>query len=719
MKKQKKLLVADFETTSDPNNPQVYSWGIYDGQEHQYGISIETFFDTIKKIDEDCIMYFHNGSKFDAHFILPVLSKLGYKQRLKPYNHNKILKLISMSEYKDSHWKDEEERKLKNKVQGISNTPLQFPEYEVLANGNSHVLELKISLPSFKVKYQNGKRIQTNRVLIIRDSNLLFTGSIKKYGDSLNKHYHTKRYTKGGTGAIDYDRTELYNSIEELENDGNELEYLKQDNYILYSYLDLMSKQLPFHKWKMTSASTSYENWKEIVGERFIKFWLKHEKIVKVYPNPKSRDFYRLKYKGAEHKKTYSTKQMTNQILQKYFSSDWMNSQTKNGQFHSQYLYNWYSGGITQINPMYKGIKFKNTKIGVVDINSAYPSVMKQNWFPYGAPYHGDGGDEYPMKLYKITTTTKLFNKYGMPFLFTLTGKTKEYRKEIGKGQQFYITDIELERVEKYYSGKFNKEIIYSFRRIAGDKIFGDYINKYYKQKQEGKEEGNVAKELDSKMNLNSLYGKFGSKTNIESSIWNDKEGVFEKDEILSSSKFYLPLAIWITAYARMKLVDAVDTKYDIFVYCDTDSIFFIQEFKHLLNIELDPLKLGAWDVELEDGEGVIRRKKQYKLKGIKPSKDFKKRKIIDKIGYAGMNLSGKETTNNDFIMGATIDKQLRPNRLGTGVYLEEYDKDIKPIWEYDKEFGDWFDSKETYFKNYPNQIIVLKNVLDKYRNNV
>jgi hypothetical protein len=80
---------------------------------------------------------------------------------------------------------------------------------------------------------------------------------------------------------------------------------------------------------------------------------------------------------------------------------------------------------------------------------------------------------------------------------------------------------------------------------------------------------------------LNSLYGKFGTKINRPSGyIVNEDEEFHDKGEIVmkepETSKIskYLPIAIAITSYAMMKLVDAIDNDYCGFSYCDTDSLF-------------------------------------------------------------------------------------------------------------------------------------------------
>ena len=65
--------------------------------------------------------------------------------------------------------------------------------------------------------------------------------------------------------------------------------------------------------------------------------------------------------------------------------------------------------------------------------------------------------------------------------------------------------------------------------------------------------------------------------------------------EYLSES-IYLPIASFITSYARDVLIEAVNSVYDRFLYCDTDSI-------HILgyeppNIPIHEKDLGYWKFE-------------------------------------------------------------------------------------------------------------------------
>lgn len=80
-KKAREHFVADFETTTDPLDCRVWSWGIANIKQPEYnsveiGNSLDTFIDYISSFNSSC--YFHN-LKFDGHFILDWLLKNGFR----------------------------------------------------------------------------------------------------------------------------------------------------------------------------------------------------------------------------------------------------------------------------------------------------------------------------------------------------------------------------------------------------------------------------------------------------------------------------------------------------------------------------------------------------------------------------------------------------------------------------------------------------------------
>ena len=91
----RQIYVADFETTTDPDDCRVWAYGIctlYAVTDFSYGNSIEGFIDSMNR--EDCIVYFHN-LKFDGAFIIDWLFRHGYRHTTKTPKAGQFSTLIS------------------------------------------------------------------------------------------------------------------------------------------------------------------------------------------------------------------------------------------------------------------------------------------------------------------------------------------------------------------------------------------------------------------------------------------------------------------------------------------------------------------------------------------------------------------------------------------------------------------------------------------------
>ena len=239
-----------------------------------------------------------------------------------------------------------------------------------------------------------------------------------------------------------------------------------------------------------------------------------------------------------------------------------------------EFLIEWrkaYRGGRSQVNPKYKNVILHNVKR--YDINSMYPYIMHDMELPIGLPIKCEKIGEYKFELYKVNIEFKL-KKNHLP---TLLQKNTMY----ADGSYFvdsdgiielHISSIDYQILLRHY------DILYiDFIEIWGFKtttcLFKNYIDKWYKVKNENK----GAKRIIAKLMLNSLYGKFGSNCKGKSKIpliEEDGSLGFKLGEEVSMRKYYLPIAIAITSYAHLLIDDAIiETGYDKFVYCDTDSV--------------------------------------------------------------------------------------------------------------------------------------------------
>ena len=275
----------------------------------------------------------------------------------------------------------------------------------------------------------------------------------------------------------------------------------------------------------------------------------------------------------------------------------------------------------TLINKLEKdNIKLKGL---VYDVNSLYPSVMRTKLLPYGTPKYFEGcynsiadfiKKDYPLYIQRIRVKRFEIKKNKMPNVqiresenFNSTDyqtsniyydvDLKEFKHE---ECVFTFTNIQLKRFLDTYNTPLGVEYIdgYLFKGSYG--IFDNYIDTFMKLKEVGK----GAKRATAKLCLNSLYGKFGTNPQREERIVQFFDGVFsttnrdEEGNLLEylSESIYLPIASFITSYARDVLINAVNSVFDRFLYCDTDSIHILGY--EVPNIAIHEKDLGYWKFE-------------------------------------------------------------------------------------------------------------------------
>lgn len=221
------------------------------------------------------------------------------------------------------------------------------------------------------------------------------------------------------------------------------------------------------------------------------------------------------------------------------------------------------------------------------DINSLYPYVMKENFYPIRMwkelklPENND-------QLYYVNA------KINLPYAYipSMPVKTNHLIFGIGKFEGWF------------YSPEFNlikdiaeieiKDIYY----FESSKIFKRFINKYWNLRQKYKKENNPIEKLF-KLYMNSLYGKFGQKRMNKgySYSWNlfedgklisdlkeINDGVYIKEEIsINRSRKINPfISGFVTSYARANLWNYLQKNNKDSLYCDTDSIFSLKQLPNV-----------------------------------------------------------------------------------------------------------------------------------------
>lgn len=331
-----------------------------------------------------------------------------------------------------------------------------------------------------------------------------------------------------------------------------------------------------------------------------------------------------------------------------------------------KYIRRAFVGGICFLKQSCKNKILDN--VNVYDINSMYPSIMADEQLPFGTPYYFKGkykkNDIYNLYIQHIKCDFKI-KKGKMPFV-------KDARKgynniDIGASENsnyemidLYLTDRELKLfVENYEIRTIQFVDGFMFQSCN---FFSKYIKKMYSQKIKYKKAKDVINESIVKIFINSLFGTFGKKLEYNKKIpYIDNGGVlqYKTDVIkLNTQGVYLPIAIYITSYARCKIIKEIQKDYDNFIYCDTDSIHTFGKIE-----DVDDYKLGFFKLESKNAKAKYIKEKCYIMK--EKNKDLK-------VVISGLGQYGREQVNFDNFKKGAIYDNLKPKRTMNGVMLDK-----------------------------------------------
>lgn len=334
-----------------------------------------------------------------------------------------------------------------------------------------------------------------------------------------------------------------------------------------------------------------------------------------------------------------------------------------------------YKGGWTFLNPKYKDILVGEGC--VYDVNSMYPWAMKFCKLPYGPPIFYKGKYEedktYPLYIQSLTCRFKI--KPGKYPSIQLKGNMRfgdtEYITDASEEPEVLtLTSVDLDLLFENYD-VWDIEYNCGYKFMAQTGMFNDYIDYWYNVKSESKESGNDAMYYIAKLMLNSLYGKFGSNPRKRSKYprYNEEKDIVQyemgMEEITNGG--YIPVASFITSYARDRIIRAANACGERFIYADTDSIHIIGT--DTPDIDIDDFRLGAFKFESHFQEAKFHRAKCY-IESINGKLDKK---------CAGLPKQAKELFGFDTMEpGSEFSGKLVPVNTPGGVVLIERKFTIK-----------------------------------------
>lgn len=277
-----------------------------------------------------------------------------------------------------------------------------------------------------------------------------------------------------------------------------------------------------------------------------------------------------------------------------------------------------YRGGFTYLNDTYKG---KTVGEGIVfDVNSLYPSVMRYELLPYGKPVYFEGrykaSETYPLYVQHFSCVFRIKEGYipTIQLKNSMRFAGNEYLKSSGGERvELYLTNIDLDLFLEHYNVS---DIVwidgYKLRGTRG--MFIEYVDKWMEVKIQASKDKNYGLRTLSKLNLNALYGRFGLNPitiNKVCSLDDNGRTVYTNVREKDRRPVYIPVAAFVTAYARRKTITSAQAVYDRFIYADTDSLHLIgTEIPD--NLDIDPVNLGAWKHESSFIRGRYIRQKCY-----------------------------------------------------------------------------------------------------------
>lgn len=328
-----------------------------------------------------------------------------------------------------------------------------------------------------------------------------------------------------------------------------------------------------------------------------------------------------------------------------------------------------YRGGVCQVNNRYQGIELHN--VIVYDVNSMYPNQMCNAPLPFGRPQYYMGkykqNDKYPLYIQHIEVCCDCKDGYVPTILMKehiLASKdylitTNGYMLEL------WLTSIDIELMFKHYN-VYDIRYIDGYMFMASLHLFNKYLIPIYNKKCTTK---GAEKQLN-KLKLNALYGKFATNPRHYAKIPYLEDGIvkFKLSQEETSKPIYTAVSSFITAHARKQLFEAIQTHYNDFVYCDTDSVHLLCEMQP--QFDVDDKRLGAWKLEKTFEKAKYLAQKTYY--GI----DTKTKEYI-KIAGAPKSIKDKITFDN-FKIGFTTGGKLIPKTVKGGVILYSTDFTIK-----------------------------------------
>ena len=256
--------------------------------------------------------------------------------------------------------------------------------------------------------------------------------------------------------------------------------------------------------------------------------------------------------------------------------------------------------------------------------------------------------------------------------------------EETYRWHEMILTSVDLTTLSHFYEIEFCPDfqpMFWVFKSKAG--IFKEYLE-YWTEKKESSEKGSL-EYTSAKLMINSLYGRFALAPETED---NELEYVEELDDwdwistdtLNEDSDAYLPYAMFITSYARARLLENVmAVGCENVIHCDTDSVIHFgppsEDVEHGEH-------LGTWGIEsrpLEIYEGGFKRYIEILQPFDEDTEDVNPKKAI---AMACAGVPQKFDPTDTVPIGMWVELLDKPERITMeGLELGHADYKIESKW--------------------------------------
>lgn len=235
-----------------------------------------------------------------------------------------------------------------------------------------------------------------------------------------------------------------------------------------------------------------------------------------------------------------------------------------------------------------------------VDCNSMYPSILRDEWLPWGEPepYEGKYEEDNDMPLHcdEITFRAEL-KPNGYPFLLDDRSVYGLNRLTSTRGYiTRVLTDIDQQLLYDNYTVIVYRHVRgWKFRQSKG--FFRSFVDEWGDLKQKATGE----KRQMAKLIMNALVGKMASLPKGAVMLPLSKDGITLDWDIAQREESnlktdYLPVPVWVNAYARKKLMTVCHANSDRLLYANTDGCI-LSGWEPVRSCEIHPTELGKWKI--------------------------------------------------------------------------------------------------------------------------